>query len=64
LNYVLEIKYFFVFALLSTFFQNLVVTSNEKVSPVIENRPVSPVAPPKRMALPFAMNTMVCPNRA
>jgi len=53
-----------IFALLSTFFQNFVLTSKENVSPVIENLPVSPVAPPKRIAFPFAMKTMVCPNRA
>jgi hypothetical protein len=41
------------FLLLSTFFQYLVATSKENVSPVIEYLPVSPVAPPNKIALPL-----------
>jgi hypothetical protein len=39
----------------SIFVQIRVAISNEKQSPVIEYLPVSPVAPPKRIALPLEM---------
>jgi len=52
------------FVILCNLFQVLVAMSYEYASPVIENLPVSPVAPPKRIALPFATNETVCPNLA
>ena len=46
----------------STFKKLLLSKSNEYVSPVIEYFPVSPVAPPNRIALVFDICVIVCPG--
>ncbi len=54
----------YIIILLSNFFHIFVSISKEYVSPVIMYFPVSPVAPPNKIALFFEIRVIVCPNLA